>query len=82
MLWAGSDTEGEEWPMSMPRSDLPHVSKLDPRLAHEMVEAMGEAFDKAEHATTGVSYTATWVEMLEAALNAASKRGVSPLVMQ
>lgn len=65
--------------MSMPRSDLPHVSKLDPQLAHEIVQAMGQAFDKAERATTGISYTATWVEMLEAALAVSSKRGV-PLV--
>lgn len=54
--------------MSMPRTDLPHVSRLDPPVAHEAVEAMGRAYDKAENTTTGISYTATWVEMLEAAL--------------
>jgi hypothetical protein len=55
--------------MAMPRSDLPHVSRLDPKVAHEAVEAMGRAYDKAEGMETGISYTATWVEMLEAALS-------------
>jgi hypothetical protein len=54
--------------MGMPRSDLPHVSKLDPDLVHNMVEAMGKAYDKAEKTSTGISYVATWVEMLEAIL--------------
>jgi hypothetical protein len=60
--------------MGMPRTDLPHVSKLDPDLAHEIVTAMANAYDKAEKTSTGISYVATWVEMLEAALEVFSSQ--------
>lgn len=48
------------------RTDLPRVVALGAK-ADRAVEAMDAAFQKAEN-YGGISYWATWAEMLEAAL--------------
>jgi hypothetical protein len=61
--------------MSMRRSDLPHVTALDDTTQRMAVDAMWRAYNKAElrgqapDTTCPMSYVATMVEMLEAALN-------------